>query len=173
MAIPLPIETERLVLRVFDLATDPEPMRAVYGEPEVMRFIPGGAVADLESVAAMLEGYVTAQAQRGFSSWAVVERATGRVIGDAGLGVFAGTGDVELGYTLARDRWGRGFATEAAAACLAAGLAHLDVPRLVAVVDVENAASLRVAERIGMARVETIAAFGRPHALFAVTRPAG
>ncbi len=89
------------------------------------------------------------------------------MIGDVGFGIFEPTGEIELGWTLARDRWGRGYATEAAAACLSAGLAHLGAPRIVALVDAENEPSLRVAERIGMARIETVEAHGRPHVLFA------
>ncbi|TML62429.1 MAG: GNAT family N-acetyltransferase [Actinobacteria bacterium] len=85
----------------------------------------------------------------------------------AGFGVFRQTGDVELGYTLRRDRWGRGYATEAAQACLEAGLARLDVARIVAVVDEENLRSSRVAERLGMAVVDTVDVHGRPHSLFA------
>jgi len=85
----------------------------------------------------------------------------------AGFGVFRQTGDVELGYTLRRDRWGRGYATEAAQACLEAGLARLDVARIVAVVDEENLRSSRVAERLGMAVVDTVDVHGRPHRLFA------
>jgi RimJ/RimL family protein N-acetyltransferase len=97
----------------------------------------------------------------------LIESATDRLIGDVGFGVFAPTGDVELGYTLGRNAWSRGFATEAASACLAAALKYLAVPRIIAVVDAENASSQRVAERIGMARLETTAAYGRPHVIFA------
>jgi [ribosomal protein S5]-alanine N-acetyltransferase len=168
--VPLPIETERLLIRAFLVAADTEPMLAVYRDPEVMRFIPGGALADAGAVRSTLEGHVAAQLHRGFSSWAVVERLTGRVIGDAGFGIFEPTGDVELGYTLARAYWGRGYATEAAAACLEAGLAHIEAPRIVALVDEANGASARVAERIGMARIDTIEAHGRPHAFFAAQR---
>ena len=169
MAVPLPIETERLILRRFDPARDSEPMLAVYGDPEVMRFIPGGANRSLDAARTRLEQYAAAQDSRGFSSWAVVERTSGEVVGDAGFGVFRQTGDLELGYTFRRDRWGRGYATEAARACLRAVQAHLVVPRIVAVVDEENARSAIVAERIGMARVGTVELEGRPHALFATS----
>jgi [ribosomal protein S5]-alanine N-acetyltransferase len=135
-----------------------------------MRFVPGGALADERAVRSLLARYTQAQRRRGFSSWAVVERKTGRPIGDAGLGVFGPTGEVELGYTLARDYWGQGYATEAARACLVAGLEQLAVPRIIAVVDAENEASLRVAERISMQRVATIEAHGRPHVVFAASR---
>jgi RimJ/RimL family protein N-acetyltransferase len=55
-------------------------------------------------------------------------------------------------------------------ASLQAGLEHLGVPRIIAVVYVDNETSQRVAERIEMARVETIEALGRPHVLFATDR---
>jgi RimJ/RimL family protein N-acetyltransferase len=146
---------------------DSDTMFAVYGDAEVMRFIPGGALADEAAVRSLLVRYTNVQQRRGFSSWAVVDRASGRVIGDAGFGIFAPTGDVELGYTLARGCWGHGYATEAAGACLAAGLTELPAPRIVALVDEEHEVSLRVPERIGMARMHTIQAYGRPHVLFA------
>lgn len=170
MAIPLPIETERLLLRPFAAATDAAAMAAVYCDPEVMRFVPGGALADEAAVRRLLVSYADGQAERGFSSWAVVEQETGQLVGDVGFGVFEPTGEIELGYTLARDRWGRGLATEAARAALAAGLAHLAVPRIIAVVAAENDASLRVPERLGMTRVGGIHAHGRPHVLFAISR---
>jgi len=171
VAIPLPIETERLLLRRFDPERDSEPMLAVYGDPEVMRFIPGGPFAGLGAVRARLDRYAQEHEGRGFSFWAVVERESGEVVGDAGFGVFPETGDVELGYTLRRDRWGRGYATEASRACLEAGFAHLDPARIVAVVDEENPRSFRVAEHLGMVRIDTVRTNGRPHALFATSDP--
>lgn len=170
MAIPLPIGTERLVVRRF-VNADAEPMWAVYGDPEVMRLVAGGVRTGVEAVRAELAEYERRQEALGFSSWAIVERATGRVVGDVGFGILEETGDVEIGWTLARDRWGRGYASEAAAACLAAGFAHLDVPRIVAVMEVENAASARVAARIGMRRDGTLELHGRPHRLWVVSRP--
>jgi RimJ/RimL family protein N-acetyltransferase len=162
MPIPLPIETERLTIRKFDPDRDSEAMLDVYGDPEVMRFIPGGAFPDLEAVRVRLERC----ANRELSPSAIVLRETGRPIGDVGFNVFRPTGDVEIGWTLARAAWGRGYATEAAAACLAAGLEHLDVPRIIALVVTENEASLRVAERLGMERVEKVDVHGRPHVMF-------
>jgi RimJ/RimL family protein N-acetyltransferase len=138
--------------------------------PEVMRYIPGGVDEDLNAVRRRISTYRSQQAERGFSSWALVERASGRLIGDVGFGVFEPTGDLELGYSLAQDRWGLGYATEAAAACLRVAFEHLEVPRLIAVVDAENEASLRVPERIGMRRAEEVKSRGRPHVLFATSR---
>lgn len=167
MPIPLPIECERLSVRPFVSDADSDSMLGVYGDPEVMRFIPGGALPDIEAVRALLDSYTTAQQVQGFSSWAIVERQSGQLIGDVGFGIFQPTGDIELGYTLATEFWGNGYAIEAAGACLAAALTHLAASRIIAVVDEANAPSRRVAERLGMRKVEAIQAHGRPHLLFA------
>jgi RimJ/RimL family protein N-acetyltransferase len=168
--IPLPIETERLSIRAFDPEADAVAMVAVYCDPEVMRFIPGGALDGLEAVKIELTRHASAQTSRGFSSWAVVERETSHVIGDVGFGIFEPTGDVELGYTFAREFWGSGYATEAASACLGAGLEHLSAPRIVVAVDRENERSLLVAERLGLEPLDVIDAHGRPHVVFASGR---
>jgi RimJ/RimL family protein N-acetyltransferase len=81
----------------------------------------------------------------GFSTWAVVEKESGTVVGDVGLGVYEPTGEPELGYTLAAV-WGRGYGLEAARAGVAA-FEHLPARRLVA---------------------ETISVDGRPHHLLAL-----
>jgi len=167
MSITLPIETDRLCVRIFDPVGDSLPMFDVYGDPEVMRFIPGGALPDIEAVRGLLDKYARAQRAEGFSSWGIIQRTSGSLIGDVGFGIFEPTGDIELGFTLARSCWGRGYATESASACLAAGLAELPTERIIAVVDEDNESSLRVAARIGMRRIEQIHAHGRPHVLFA------
>ena len=76
----------------------------------------------------------------------------GRLVGEAGLQELEAGPDVEVGYTLARAAWGRGYATEAARAVLRWGFAGLRLPRVVAVADPANRASLRVLEKLGMAR---------------------
>lgn len=167
MSVLLPIESKRLLVRPFVADADSKSMLAVYGDPEVMRFIPGGALSGLDAVRALLDAYASAQGTQGFSSWALVERESGCLIGDVGFGNFEPTGDIELGYTLARPYWGRGYASEAARACLTAGLAQLSAERIIAVVDEANASSLRVVERIGMSRIDRISAHGRPHFLYA------
>jgi RimJ/RimL family protein N-acetyltransferase len=170
--VRLPIVTSRLLLREVAPDDDAAAMVEMYCDADVMRFIPGGPCADEDAVRALLAGYAEAQARSGFSSWAVVERESGQIVGDAGFGVFEPTGDVELGYTLSRRFQGRGYATEAARACLDEGLRHLDVPRIIAAVDVENLASLRVAERIGMTRSDELVVHDRPHTILAATRVA-
>ena len=169
MTIPLPLETERLLIRPFE-RSDVDAMTEVYGDPTVMEHVCLGLL-DRERTAALLEEYRRAQAERGFSTWAVVERESEAVVGDVGFGVYEPTGEPELGYTLAAAVWGRGYAFEGARACLAAAFAHLPYRRVVAKVEPGNERSLRLAERLGMREVETIAVDGRPHVLLAVERP--
>jgi [ribosomal protein S5]-alanine N-acetyltransferase len=168
VTIPLPIETERLLIRQFETA-DVDAMAEVYGDPAVMEHVALG-VLDRAKTAVLLEEYRRAQDRRGFSTWAVVEKDSGSVVGDVGFGVHAPTGEPELGYTLAGAVWGRGYGLEAARACVAAAFAHLPHRRLVAKVEPENGRSLRLAERLGMRRVETIDVGGRPHLLLALER---
>ena len=153
--IRFPIETERLLLRPFRLA-DAEELHAIWGDPAAQRFRFQGEYPRPEIVGET-RGYlgqlVADQAERGYAPWAVIERATGRLIGDCGLFPADGVGpETELAYGLAPDAWGRGYATEAATACVRVGFAELRVDRIVADVDPANAASIRVLEKAGLER---------------------
>jgi [ribosomal protein S5]-alanine N-acetyltransferase len=167
MRIPVPIRTERLLIRPF-VDDDVGRMQEIFGDREVMRYIPLG-VLDRFATARLLETYRRNDEQRGYSFWAI-ETLEGRLVGDVGFNEHE-SGEPELGYTLAREAWGKGYATEAASACVEAAFASLDVERVLAVVDLENEASLRTAARIGMTRIDTIHPRGRAHALFERRRP--
>jgi RimJ/RimL family protein N-acetyltransferase len=169
VTISLPIETERLLVRPFQ-PDDVDAMAKIYSDPDVMRHVSIG-VLDRERTAALLEDYRRAQERHGFSSWAVVEKESGTVVGDVGFGLYPPTGEPELGYTLAAGFWGRGYALEAARACVAAAFAYLPCLRLVAKVQPDNERSLRLAERLGMRTVDAIDVDGQPHLLLALERP--
>ena len=151
--IRFPIETERLLLRPFTL-DDAEALHAIWSDPGARRFrddVPDWPRPRMvEDTRRYLEPIVAGQAERGYASWAVIEKATGRLIGDCGLFPADGVGpEIELAYGLAPDVWGRGYATEAAAACVRAGFEQLGATRIVADVDPENPASIRVLEKAG------------------------
>ena len=145
-------------------------MTRVYCDADVMRYVVSGRMLDSDHVRRKLVAYRRYAEAHGFSFYAVAVRETGAVIGDVGFGVLQQTGDVEIGWTLAKSAWGRGYATEAAAATLAAGLEHLDVARIVAAVDRDNPRSLRVAEKLGMTAFDELTLKGRPHVLFEIAR---
>jgi [ribosomal protein S5]-alanine N-acetyltransferase len=164
------LTTSRLLLRPFT-AADEAAIHAVYSDPDVMRYVGHGAHRSRADTKRALRGYADAIAARGYGFVAVVERESGAVIGDAGLHPLAGRGpDVELGYTLARAAWGRGYATELGRALVEHAFGALRVPRVVAQVEPDNHASRRVLEKLGMTARETRMAFGRPHLLYVVER---
>lgn len=144
-------------------------MQAVFGDPEVMRFSGGGArspAGTLERVCGLIEH----QERHGFSKWGVCERASGALIGDCGIQLLEGGPDVELGFHLRPSAWGRGYATEAARACLDAAFADLGLDEVIAIVAPGNAASVRVLEKIGMRPAGERRALGRTWELFTAVR---
>lgn len=144
-------------------------MLAVFGDPEVMRFSGGGA----RSPAGTLErvrGLIEHQERHGFSKWGVCERASGSLVGDCGVQLLEEGPDVELGFHLRRSAWGRGYATEAARACLDAAFTGLGLDEVIAIVAPGNAASVRVLEKIGMQAAGERRALGRTWDLFTAVR---
>lgn len=164
-AIPVPIETERLRIRAID-ETDAERLTELFTDDEVMRYISlrGRTVPEL------IEHYRERYAEHGFTFWAVCAR-DGRIVGEVGFGVHDPSGDPEVGWALAREAWGHGYAAEATRAAIEALFAHTRHDRVVALVDVRNERSLRTAERIGLTRVGVVEHEWGPHVLFEVRRP--
>ncbi|MCB8922210.1 MAG: GNAT family N-acetyltransferase [Ardenticatenaceae bacterium] len=144
-------ETKRLLLRQFH-AFDSDAMERVFGDAEVMRFGPG--VQSKAWVRDWLRWCREENYQKlGFGPWAVVAKDLGQVIGYCGLFYFAdidGRSEIEMGYRLARSFWGCGYATEAVTAVRDYAFTILCLPRLVALIDPQNTASLRVAAKAGM-----------------------
>jgi RimJ/RimL family protein N-acetyltransferase len=167
------IMTERLLIRPL-APTDIEAVHAVFSDPEVMRYVPGGA-CDHERSLTRLRSLIDHQQQHGFSKWAVIERTAGCLVGDCGLQYLDGGPDIELGFHLGHGYWGQGYATEAAGACLAWARAER-AERVVAIADPANQRSTRVLRKIGMTAAGTGSYFGREWLLFVtspLTCPAG
>jgi ribosomal-protein-alanine N-acetyltransferase len=88
--------------------------------------------------------------------WGVWERESGELVGDCSLHFDEDFGEWELSYGFRRDRWGRGYATEAARACVRHGFEELGLAKIVADVDPANSASASVLEKCGFTRVGTL-----------------
>ena len=142
-----PIHTERLMIRPLEYS-DVCALFGWYSDPEVVRHIPRG-VRDLAGSYQRLTDLISHHETHGVSKWAVTLRGTGVVIGDCGLQFLAGLPVLELGFHFARPHWGKGFATESAAACLTWALTHRAEP-IVAFVDPEHRSPQRVLTKIGM-----------------------
>jgi [ribosomal protein S5]-alanine N-acetyltransferase len=162
--------TSRLLLRPFT-PSDVAIVHAIYADPEVMRYVATGPMASLVHTQRLIDDYTDHQRQHGFSFWAVIERASGALIGDAGL-YRTLSGEIELGYTLGAAWWGRGYATEAAGTWLRVAFEDLGVAEVVALAEPANTGSLHVLEKLGMQRAGERLAFGRPHVVFRRQRSA-
>jgi [ribosomal protein S5]-alanine N-acetyltransferase len=142
-------ETSRLILRQFT-RDDLGPLAALHQDAEVTRFL--GGVKTPEQTREKLEEWLTQYERYGFSKWAVVLRDSEEFIGRCGLSLeqIDGVDVWELGWTLARPYWGKGYATEAAQAAMKYSFRVLGHKRLVSLIRLGNVASVRVAEKIGM-----------------------
>lgn len=165
-----PLETERLVLRGHR-AEDFLDCTAMWGDPEVTRFI-GGRAFPRDEVWTKLLRYVGHWAVSGFGYWVLEDKRTGRFVGEVGFADFKREmqpsieGTPETGWVLSPWAHGRGLATEAVRAALAWGRTHLPSQRTVCLISPENLASIRVAEKCGYREFHRTTYKGQPTLLF-------
>lgn len=162
------IETERLLLRPM-APGDLDAFIALHAEPEVTRFIrPLGRAAAEER----LRKDEREWRERGHGMLAVLDVGGGAFLGRCGLKHWPQFDETELGWALKRTAWGRGYATEAARACTEWGFSTLDVPYLTAMINAENARSIKVAERLGLAPLRDDKLLGDPVVVYSIDRAA-
>jgi RimJ/RimL family protein N-acetyltransferase len=161
------IETGRLVLRPLSMA-DLSALVALHADERVNRFV--GAYTE-DAARQRLRAVERQWAERGHGIGAVELKATGEFIGRCGLHYWEHLDEVEAGWTFRAEAWGHGYATEAARAWTEWGFARLDVPYLTAMIHPENAASRRVAERLGFTPRRNDELFDRPVTVYALDRP--
>lgn len=145
------LETPRLVLR-HQAPADLDDLWALYCDPEITKYIPD-APRTRDEAREELEWHMNGHPRNpDLGLWATIYKESGKFIGRCGLLPWSidGQQEVEVAYTIARTYWGQGLATEAAEAILQYGFRQLNLPRLVSLIEPENAASQRVAEKIGM-----------------------
>jgi len=135
-------------------------MAGLLGDPEVMRYYPAPKTRD--EAAAWIAWNQRNYAEHGYGLW-VIETHAGEFVGDCGLTwqEVNGLSKLEVGYHVAPAWQGAGIATEAAAACRDFAMEHVDTRELIAIIHPDNRASERVAEKVGMHRVEDDHAAGR------------
>ena len=152
------LETERLILRRFTEA-DVDNLVELDGDPEVMRFLTGGAPTPRAVIERdILPGWLSYYERfAGYGFWAAIEKSTARFVGWFHFrpAEAAQPSEVELGYRLRRSAWGKGYATEGSRALIHKGFAELGVQRVVAFTMVVNVASRRVMEKAGLRFVQT------------------
>ena len=163
------VSTDRLVLRPFT-EEDLDGWADIVADEETARYI--GGVQSRDDPWRSIAMYLGHWALRGYGQWAVERRVDGRFIGRAGLWYPEGWPELEVGWTLAREAWGEGFATEAGAAAMEWGFSVRGLPRIGAVIDADNSRSRAVAVRLGMSLdFETELMNGEKVVVYAAERP--
>jgi RimJ/RimL family protein N-acetyltransferase len=146
-----PVLTSRLCLRLWR-DEDRMPFRAINADPDVMAFFPA-TLTDAQSDA-LFDRIRQHHAQHGFGLWAVELRDTSTFIGFTGLAIPSWHPPfghcVEIGWRLAREHWGYGYATEAARAAMEFGFRELRLEEIVSFTAAINQRSERVMQRLGM-----------------------
>lgn len=148
--IQLPISTQHLMLRRFE-ATDLDRYHAYHSLPETARFLP----RDEKTYSQSME-FVGKYANFSFDKegdWAclaIVAKDSPRLLGEVVLKWLPGCGQAEVGWSLAPEGRGKGYATEAAHAVLKLGFEELGFHRIDAKLDALNTGSARICERLGM-----------------------
>jgi ribosomal-protein-alanine N-acetyltransferase len=163
------VETERLLLRPFE-RDDLDEFASINADADVMRYIGDGKPQTRAQTEMRLNAILDHWAQHGFGLWAVVDKASNALIGFCGLQYLDNTAEIEVGYRLARQFWGLGYATEAAAATLRYAFEVLGLDRIVAVVQPENFASQSVIEKIGLRYVKEARFYNSDVEYYAITR---
>ncbi len=169
--IPEMLETPRLRLRRLWQDDLPD-WRGMHRDPRVMATL-GGVWSDERSAAA-LDRMLADWAERGVGWWRIELRETGDFAGRGGLRYVEveGTEEVEVGYALRPDHWGRGLATEVAVAAVQVAFRHLDRPDVVSFSREANHASRRVMEKAGLRFERQFVRHGEPHVLYRLRREA-
>ncbi|MEA2238111.1 MAG: hypothetical protein QOC81_2835 [Thermoanaerobaculia bacterium] len=143
------LETERLFVRPWR-PDDRAAFTALTDDPAVMQYVHGGKPYAEEEVDEWFTRQARQLAEHDVCMGALIEKSTDRLVGVAGVQPLGTTGNLEIGWWLARDVWGRGYATEAGAAAMRHVLETLGHKRVVAIVDPDNEPSKRVVNRLGM-----------------------
>ncbi|HET7729169.1 MAG TPA: GNAT family N-acetyltransferase [Usitatibacter sp.] len=164
------LETPRLLLRQFR-AADLDAYAELCADPEVMRYLGTGATLSRPDAWRSMAGFLGHWRLLGYGMWALELKSTGELVGRAGFLDPPGWPGFELGWTLARPHWGRGYATEAARRALAYAFEELGRDRVISLIRHGNERSAQVALRIGQKLAGEVDLLGAPARVYEALRP--
>ena len=168
--VDLPIiETGRLLLRMFEVS-DLDSMVRLFIDAEVQKYLSPENRRTREQMRITLQNLIRHWKERGFGLWCVSKKRDNKMLGYCGFQYFDQTSDREILFAFFKDFWGKGFATEAADACLKFGFEKLLFERVFAATHPENAASRCVLEKIGMVCQEKTTHYGIDTIAYEISR---
>jgi RimJ/RimL family protein N-acetyltransferase len=133
----------------------------IFSDPVAMTYYP--STKNEQSTMEWVDWTLNNYEAYGVGLWIVEERETGEFLGQCGIVPqnVEGIKEMEIGYLFVRNKWGKGYATEAASACKTYGFEKLKASKLISLPDVNNKPSIKVAERIGMTLEKKIYKWGK------------
>jgi RimJ/RimL family protein N-acetyltransferase len=167
------IETERLLLRLPRIV-DASGLLEAFADPEAMRYIGDGSTTDLAGAEEAVDRWLERWDAWGIGMFVVERAEDARVLGRAGFLRWdpetweIGGSETELGWGLAREHWGHGYATEAALALRDWALGERGLTRLISLIQHENLRSVRVAEKLGERYERDVEVCGKPTRLYSL-----
>jgi len=163
--------TPRLIFRAFT-EQDAEPLHRILGEEGVLRYFPNPNPPALDQVQSLIARQLAHWQERGYGWWAAELCESQELIGWCGLQFLPEFGKTEVAYLLGKPYWGKGLGTEAARAAVQFGFDTLGLESILAIVHVDNMASRRVIEKLGMAFIEQTNLWGMECYRYQVERSA-
>lgn len=160
------LETSRLRFRQFT-PDDLDWLIELLSDTEVNRYF--GGPQPRSGIEEYLKWYLDCYEKYGFGYCVMTLKESGVDIGMAGLQPLENTGEIEVGYAMAKDHWGRGFATESCLGWLGYGFNTLDLPRIVAVASPGNTPSHHVMEKCGMTYEKNTFAYGHDSVMYSIS----
>lgn len=164
------LETDHFILRQCTLE-DIDAYLKFWNDPQVMQFIGdgtwgGGRQKVEEFITKNILGY---KPNPGLGSWAVIDKSSAELVGEAGLVAVGGSDEVDAGYILRKDYWGKGYGTELLKGLLRFGFKNLELNKIIAVAHPDNIASARVMQKCGMTYCGLGFYYNRPSVKYAIT----
>ena len=146
----LEIETQRLLIRRFTV-DDAEAYWPLVSDPAVLRYVGEPALTSIAAVRDLLETRPLRDYRlHGYGRMACIDKDSGRLLGFSGLKYLDDLDETDVGYRFLPEAWGKGYATESAAAIMARQTAEFGLRRIIGLVEPENAGSVRVLKKLGL-----------------------
>lgn len=164
------VETDRLILRQFREA-DLDTYAEICADPEVMQYIGAGQPLTRSEAWRGMATILGHWQLRGYGLWAVEEKVSHTLIGRIGCWQPDGWLDFEIGWTLGRAHWGKGYAVEAALASVRYAFEHLGRSHIISLIAPGNRRSIRVAERLGETLSGQTELFGKEVLVYKLEQP--
>jgi len=163
------LETKRLSLRKFT-SDDLDELIELRSDEEVIKYLGGRKLQNPEAIEKRLQFYIDCYEKFGFGMCAMIWKATGEKIGWSGLQPLDATTDIEVGYGMIKEFWGKGIGYECALAWLKYGFETVGLEKIVAVASPENKGSWRIMEKCGMKYKKTETHYGMECVFYSISK---